>query len=98
MAESSTRPSVSLPQGQVIGIQLNESFPLVVDAFLGVPYALPPLEKDGLGRHSSSQHLPKQLMRPNMARLLQARPCSPVDQNWNKKKTASLQTFSGQLE
>lgn len=43
MAESSTRPSVSLSQGQVIGIQLNESFPLVVDAFLGVPYALPPV-------------------------------------------------------
>jgi carboxylesterase type B len=43
MAASSTRPSVTLPQGQVIGIQIKEEFPVTLDAFLGVPYALPPV-------------------------------------------------------
>lgn len=43
MAVPSARPSVTLPQGQVIGIQLEEDFPVTVDAFLGIPYALPPV-------------------------------------------------------
>jgi carboxylesterase type B len=43
MAALSTRPSVTLPQGQVIGIQLEEEFPVTVDAFLGIPYAFPPV-------------------------------------------------------
>ncbi|KAJ5091203.1 hypothetical protein NUU61_006073 [Penicillium alfredii] len=38
-----TRPSVTLPQGQVVGIELNKSFPQIIDAFLGVQYALPPV-------------------------------------------------------
>ncbi|KIA75867.1 hypothetical protein HK57_00341 [Aspergillus ustus] len=38
------RPSVTLPQGKVIGIQINEDdFPQPVDAFLGIPYAQPPV-------------------------------------------------------
>ncbi|KAJ5154431.1 Carboxylesterase type B [Penicillium coprophilum] len=36
-------PSVSLMQGHVVGTQLKDSFPQLVDAFLGVPYALPPV-------------------------------------------------------
>ncbi|KAJ5404873.1 hypothetical protein N7465_006157 [Penicillium sp. CMV-2018d] len=36
-------PSVTLVQGHVVGTQLNDSFPQPVDAFLGVPYALPPV-------------------------------------------------------
>ena len=36
-------PSVTLVQGYVVGTQLNDSFPQPVDAFLGVPYALPPV-------------------------------------------------------
>ena len=39
----SPRPSVTLAQGQVVGIQLNDTFPQTIDAFLGVPYALPPV-------------------------------------------------------
>ncbi|KAJ5204919.1 uncharacterized protein N7498_005798 [Penicillium cinerascens] len=38
-----SRPSVTLAQGRVIGIQLKETFPRTVDAFLGIPYALPPV-------------------------------------------------------
>ncbi|KAL3444554.1 Alpha/Beta hydrolase protein [Aspergillus insuetus] len=37
------RPSVTLPQGKVIGIQINDDFPQSVDAFLGIPYAQPPV-------------------------------------------------------
>ncbi|KAL3493913.1 Alpha/Beta hydrolase protein [Aspergillus germanicus] len=37
------RPSVTLPQGKVIGIQINDNFPQPVDAFLGIPYAQPPV-------------------------------------------------------
>lgn len=36
-------PSVTLVQGHVVGTKLNDSFPQAVDAFLGVPYALPPV-------------------------------------------------------
>ncbi|KAJ5167385.1 Carboxylesterase type B [Penicillium canariense] len=43
MAAHSTRPSVTLLQGLVVGIHLQEAFPQAVDAFLGVPYALPPV-------------------------------------------------------
>ena len=42
MIKNTTRPSVTLAQGQVIGTRLEESSPHPVDAFLGVPYALPP--------------------------------------------------------
>lgn len=35
------RPSVKLPQGTVVGLTLTE-FPSAVDAFRGIPYALPP--------------------------------------------------------
>ncbi|KAL3462235.1 Alpha/Beta hydrolase protein [Aspergillus heterothallicus] len=37
------RPSVTLPQGKIVGIQLNDDFPQPVDAFLGIPYAQPPV-------------------------------------------------------
>ncbi|KAJ5359209.1 Carboxylesterase type B [Penicillium cataractarum] len=43
MSAPSTSPSVSLPQGHLIGTQLDDGFPVTVDAFLGVPYALPPI-------------------------------------------------------
>lgn len=55
MAAPSTRPSVTLPQGQVLGVQLKEAFPGIVDAFLGVPYALPPV---GERRFRSASKLP----------------------------------------
>jgi carboxylesterase type B len=42
MAADPTRPSVTLPQGKVIGVHLD-NFAQQVDAFLGVPYALPPI-------------------------------------------------------
>lgn len=35
-------PAVKLPQGVVVGHTLTESLPKPVDAFRGVPYALPP--------------------------------------------------------
>jgi carboxylesterase type B len=37
------RPSVTLPQGKVVGIRLEYKFPQPVDAFLGIPYARPPV-------------------------------------------------------
>jgi carboxylesterase type B len=43
MAVDSKPPSVTLAQGQVVGTQLKDNFPQTVDAFLGVPYALPPV-------------------------------------------------------
>lgn len=43
MASRSTPPAVILSQGHVVGIQLQEGFPQTVDAFLGVPYARPPI-------------------------------------------------------
>ncbi|KAJ5711976.1 CAZyme family CE10 [Penicillium malachiteum] len=39
----SDHPSVSLTQGQVIGTHLETTSPQPVEAFLGVPYALPPV-------------------------------------------------------
>ncbi|KAL4923796.1 putative extracellular lipase [Aspergillus undulatus] len=41
MAEA--RPSVTLPQGKIVGVQLQDKFPQFVDAFLGIPYARPPI-------------------------------------------------------
>lgn len=38
-----TPPSVTLRQGHVIGTSREETTPHPVDAFLGVPYALPPI-------------------------------------------------------
>ncbi|KAL4748810.1 hypothetical protein BDW72DRAFT_214518 [Aspergillus terricola var. indicus] len=37
------RPSVTLAQGKVVGVQLEDKFPQAVDAFLGIPYARPPV-------------------------------------------------------
>ncbi|KAI1073927.1 alpha/beta-hydrolase [Whalleya microplaca] len=36
------RPKVTLAQGTVVGIQQQDAYPKPVDAFLGIPYALPP--------------------------------------------------------
>lgn len=41
-SQPDTSPSVSLPQGKVVGVQLNDStLPQPIDGFLGIPYALP---------------------------------------------------------
>jgi triacylglycerol lipase len=37
-----TRPTVQLRQGIVVGTTLSDSLPQPVDAFRGIPYALPP--------------------------------------------------------
>ncbi|KAL2812971.1 Alpha/Beta hydrolase protein [Aspergillus granulosus] len=37
------RPSVTLPQGKVVGIQINDDFPQSIDGFFGIPYAQPPV-------------------------------------------------------
>jgi len=34
--------TIPLPQGKLVGVQLNDTLPQPVDAWLGVPYALPP--------------------------------------------------------
>lgn len=36
-------PRVQLPQGTVVGITLQDGFPNTVQAFRGIPYALPPI-------------------------------------------------------
>ncbi|KAJ8114713.1 hypothetical protein OPT61_g3470 [Boeremia exigua] len=36
------KPSVQLPQGLALGTTLNAGYPHAVDAFRGIPYALPP--------------------------------------------------------
>ena len=39
-------PSVTLPQGRLIGTVVDDgSFPTPIEAFLGVPYALPPIDQ-----------------------------------------------------
>lgn len=43
MTMNSVRPAVTLAQGTVVGTQLEQTSPHRVDAFLGVPYALPPV-------------------------------------------------------
>lgn len=43
MTADTKPPSVTLAQGRVVGTQPKDSFPQPVDAFLGVPYALPPV-------------------------------------------------------
>ena len=43
MTADTKPPSVTLVQGRVVGTQLKDTFPQPVDAFLGVPYALPPV-------------------------------------------------------
>jgi carboxylesterase type B len=40
--DGQNRPSVSLAQGRVLGKQILDGLPRPVDAFLGIPYALPP--------------------------------------------------------
>jgi carboxylesterase type B len=37
-----SNPAVKLPQGTVVGLTLTETLPKAVDAFRGIPYALPP--------------------------------------------------------
>lgn len=39
----SPRPVVTLSQGKVVGTRLKDTFPEFVDAFLGIPYAQPPI-------------------------------------------------------
>lgn len=39
---TAARPKVALAQGTVVGIQQQDAYPKPVDAFLGIPYALPP--------------------------------------------------------
>lgn len=41
--EPRPRPSVTLPQGTVKGIEQNDQFPQTVESFLGFPYAQPPV-------------------------------------------------------
>lgn len=43
MSSESASPSVILPQGTVVGVQLNNGYPQPVNAYLGIPYALPPV-------------------------------------------------------
>lgn len=43
MSSEFASPSVTLSQGTVVGIQLNNGFPQPVNGFLGIPYALPPV-------------------------------------------------------
>ncbi|KAM0553183.1 hypothetical protein ACHAPJ_007470 [Fusarium lateritium] len=35
-------PTVTLPQGKIVGVKLQDSLPQPIDGWLGVPYALPP--------------------------------------------------------
>lgn len=42
MNTDSQRPSTRLPQGLVLGTTLTGKYPNVVEAFRGIPYALPP--------------------------------------------------------
>jgi carboxylesterase type B len=37
-----SNPAVKLPQGTIIGLTLTETLPKPIDAFRGIPYALPP--------------------------------------------------------
>lgn len=38
----SSRPSVTIAQGTVVGVVLTEKLPRAIEAFRGIPYALPP--------------------------------------------------------
>ena len=40
---TSTEPSVGLRQGKFVGTVLNDAFPQNIEAFLGIPYAQPPI-------------------------------------------------------
>src|SRR6266542_530582 len=40
---TTSRPSVVLPQGTIIGIEQHKHFPDPIETFLGIPYALPPI-------------------------------------------------------
>ncbi|KAM0214080.1 hypothetical protein ACHAPA_008048 [Fusarium lateritium] len=39
---NSDSPAISLPQGKLVGVKLNDSLPEPVDGWMGVPYAQPP--------------------------------------------------------
>ena len=41
-AKEYSNPAVAIAQGTVVGLTLSESLPSPVDAFRGIPYALPP--------------------------------------------------------
>ncbi|KAH6643300.1 acetylcholinesterase precursor [Truncatella angustata] len=41
-ASSTPGPTVKLPQGTVVGIQETGGYPVPIEAFKGIPYALPP--------------------------------------------------------
>ncbi|KAI0574641.1 PnbA Carboxylesterase type B [Pyrenophora tritici-repentis] len=41
-SDSTPSPKVKLPQGTVVGTTLQEGYPHAIEAFKGVPYALPP--------------------------------------------------------
>ncbi|KAL4878220.1 Alpha/Beta hydrolase protein [Aspergillus karnatakaensis] len=43
MASETTRPAITLRQGKVVGVQLQNDFPQPVDAFFRIPYAQPPI-------------------------------------------------------
>ncbi|KAI6711179.1 hypothetical protein JHW43_006322 [Diplocarpon mali] len=49
MPVESRRPSVVLRQGSFLGVELDDDYPQVLDAFLGIPYGL---STEGLGRFS----------------------------------------------
>ncbi|EPS25512.1 hypothetical protein PDE_00445 [Penicillium oxalicum 114-2] len=55
MASTNDRPRVFLSQGILVGTHLNAEYPASLDAFLGVPYALPPT---GDRRFKQPQKLP----------------------------------------
>ena len=55
MASTNDRPRVSLSQGILVGTHLNAEYPASLDAFLGIPYALPPT---GDRRFKQPQKLP----------------------------------------
>lgn len=40
---NSDSPTISLPQGKLVGVKLHDSLPEPVDGWLGVPYAQPPI-------------------------------------------------------
>lgn len=42
-ADAVPRPKVQLPQGTFVGVTLHDSYPHAVEAFKGIPYALPPV-------------------------------------------------------
>ena len=69
LANSATRPRVTLTQGILVGVRLQQSLPQAVEAFLGVPYAIPPI---GERRFRPAVHLPASTS------ILDASKCGPA--------------------